>query len=225
MFESNDNFFNKSKQLDNHIAELALHAVENVTALVEQVEVNVVLTTNPIVNRKDFPSTTYDAVLESLEVRGSSQNSSFVITSVKVPRRISEPEISKIENSLLTSIIETPNTPSVSIDVFNKKDFAKLQADVSYTIIPVGVSYTLSVLFPRLPQFWLDKTMLVDLEFLCQFYDSSLDRFSSFGCSFLQSSVNGAITCHCNHTTIFSVLLSVNSFVIPKEVRVSKIVL
>ena len=221
MFEASDDLFSNSKELDNRVAELAQIAVGNVTVLVDQVEVKIIQINGLTFSRMDFSPNASDAVLESLEVRGDPQNSSFTIVLLSVPRHAPMPEISRSQSGLLNSVIELPNSFFISINVFNRRGFAKLQAVVSYSVGAPDLSSSLDKVFPRTAQSFSEKLVIVDWQYVCQFYDAESNKFSSFGCSFLKSSSDGEATCHCNHTTIFAVLLSVNAFVIPQDVKVS----
>ena len=222
MFEASDTLSNNSRLLDDQVARLAQLSTDNTTVSVREVEVKVIQTSNPIFNQMSIPSKTSDAALESLRVISGQRASSFTIISVSVPRqKTSIPEIPRTPGAFSNTIFELPNSSFISISVFNKENFSKLQGEVSYNIVQRNISRTLEKYFPHVPgSIWDEKIVLNDLEYTCQFYDINLARYNDFGCTLLHASSDGDVLCHCNHTTIYAVLLSVNTFVIPKGVKV-----
>ena len=66
-----------------------------------------------------------------------------------------------------------------------------------------------------------DYVIIKGVSFLCEFVDTTRNKFSDSGCFRRDSNPYGPIHCECNHTTVFAILLSIHATVIPSGVKVS----
>ena len=211
---------NNAEELDSHIAILAQMATRNIDAFIGEVEITVFLANNSNFKGVAFPFVSGTG-LQSLNIKDQNK-SEFTIISVIVPAQKSTLQmVASADNTPFNSLFQLPNTSFLSISVF--RNFSKVQADVNYAITVPDVSDALQNIFPKSSKnTWTEKTILNDVEYSCQFYDKSLTEFSSFGCFTLHMSSDNQVSCYCNHTTVFAVLLSVHFHVIPTGVRVSE---
>lgn len=68
------------------------------------------------------------------------------------------------------------------------------------------------------------RSVVTDLEVLCSFVDITKQRFSQVGCQYVPARDSRNVTCSCNHTTMFAVLLTASVIDIPKEIQVIRLI-
>ena len=109
----------------------------------------------------------------------------------------------------------------ITISVYDAHTQEKLEAEPTYTIENVTSHYDMLTSWKK----WKQQTELVRIEksqIECGYYDERMMTVSSKGCHVV-SRMGEDITCFCNHTTSFSVLLSVQYYEIPQWIEVSKL--
>ncbi|CAK8680058.1 unnamed protein product [Clavelina lepadiformis] len=168
------------------------------------------------------------------------------INDVKVEESYEKVTLVAVQIPALTSqstnfqYFETKKEASdISVDIFPLKDVPLLSMSAfdrsKHVIIPAQVSYSLSVendstvamvtSAAKEGIFSAPQRVIRKLDFSCQFYHPLLQTYSGDGCRISKDlSKNSEIRCDCNHTTIFAVLLSVESFVIPTHVKVVSLI-
>ncbi|XP_078491329.1 adhesion G-protein coupled receptor D1-like [Ciona intestinalis] len=65
-----------------------------------------------------------------------------------------------------------------------------------------------------------DTIYVTNTEYKCSFIDVTKASFSDIGCVRTMSNISGTVTCSCNHTTVFAILLSVKIIAVPYAVKI-----
>ncbi|XP_078491174.1 uncharacterized protein LOC108950458 [Ciona intestinalis] len=68
------------------------------------------------------------------------------------------------------------------------------------------------------------KFRITEVNQHCNYIDPRTNKFSEYGCVTLASKNGSFLRCHCNHTTVFAVLLSVTATVVPQGVKITSYV-
>ncbi|CAK8682171.1 unnamed protein product [Clavelina lepadiformis] len=68
------------------------------------------------------------------------------------------------------------------------------------------------------------RSVIREITARCFFLDFTLGRFSDVGCDVIRSENKGEVGCRCNHTTIFTILLSISSTDVPHKVQITSFV-
>nr|CAB3220065.1 adhesion G-protein coupled receptor D1-like [Phallusia mammillata] len=111
-----------------------------------------------------------------------------------------------------------PGTPALNLTVVSENNTHRLQAKLSFVINHKNIdvtAYILSTISSNISRYRI--TRLKQVNAACGFFDTTKQQFSTDGCS-TTSTTTTSITCFCNHTTVFAILLSVQSYDIPSAV-------
>ena len=158
-----------------------------------------------------------NARIDSLQI--DKENSSFSVVVINLPliTRNSSGQINSRNES--NSLFLPPNSTLMIVDVFDaEENFKKLGASVSYTIM-TSKSPGDNIFSIDIQNLFKESERIRELNYSCRYVDNKTSSFSPKGCTLVGEEEDSA-RCFCDHTTVFAVLLSINSFKIPKEVKV-----
>ncbi|XP_076803312.1 adhesion G-protein coupled receptor G2-like [Clavelina lepadiformis] len=115
-----------------------------------------------------------------------------------------------VSDTIIISVFVLKNTSAEDISPLQKHS--------------VAVEYTVTVQSNFVKDLWDQGRKIItdELDYACVFYDTNLSDWSTFGCEVLSSSGNNLQkTCSCNHTTAFSIMLTVRSIKIPASLQLT----
>ena len=210
--------------IDETLMNLAQNATSSVSVVKDNVDINVILSNQSTLNSDELNvANNSDSNVEAVEIPDANTNASFAVVIAKLKTRKS---VQQTRNNINAGKSETllgiRGSTYTSINVFDRVNDVEVSARVTYTKplsnIPTSVKEDLNP-----SKGLVDRKVAREFAYSCQFFEETSSTFSSTGC-FVNISLQNSnrITCSCNHTTIFAVLLAVNNFVIPTEIRVSK---
>ena len=210
-------FSQKIQKLDAIIQDLATSVSSNLTLEVGQTNLQVILTNQSLIAGEDLKINQSNARIDSLQI--DKKNGSFSIVAITLPVIIgnSSGKLDSLNES--SSLRFPPNSTLLIVDVFDAEEkFEKLSANVSYTIMtPKSPG---DDIFPiNIQNLFKESQRIQELNYSCRYVDNKTSSFSPKGCT-LVGEKEATASCSCNHTTVFAVLLSINSFKIPREVKV-----
>jgi len=210
--------------VDDILINLAQNITYNVSTTSGNVEINAFLTNQTMFNRNELNAnnSSSNTVIDSLEIPVSNKNSSFAVVVAKLTSHqlhLRNQEVD--ENGISETLLGIPGSSFLSINVFDRANKAEISSRISYTkALTADVSPSVNEVFGF--QYNLATRKVVNnLAYACHFFNASAVTYSTAGCSGRDSiENNNGMSCSCDHTTVFAVLLSVKSFEIPVEVRV-----
>ena len=210
-------FSQKIQKLDAKIQDLATSVSSNLTLKVGQTNLQVILTNQSLIAGEDLKINQSNARIDSLQI--DKKNGSFSIVVITLPVIIgnSSGKLDSLNES--SSLYFSPNSTLLIVDVFDAEEkFEKLGASVSYTI--VAPKSPGDDIFPiNIQNLFKESERIRELNYSCRYIDNKTSSFSRNGCT-LVGEKEDAASCSCNHTTVFAILLSINSFKIPRKVKV-----
>ena len=212
--------------VDETLMNLARNVTSSVSVVEGDIDINVILSNQNTLNSDELNvANNSDSNVETVEIPDAYTNASFAVVIAKLKTRKS---VQQTRNDINAGKSETllgiRGSTYTSINVFDRVNDAEVSARVTYTKplsnIPTSVKEDLNP-----SKGLVDRKVARELSYSCQFFEETSSTFSTTGC-FVNISLqnNNRITCSCNHTTVFAVLLAVNNFVIPAEVRVSEFI-
>nr|CAB3220063.1 adhesion G-protein coupled receptor D1-like [Phallusia mammillata] len=95
----------------------------------------------------------------------------------------------------------------------------QLPGNVNFIVPPTPLKYFCKKIVAK--NKLKSNLMINKLEPICLFFDKVEMKYSDRGCVTITDDVTGNVTCKCNHLTLFTVLLAVQSSTIPKGVKVT----
>ena len=209
--------------IDETLMNLARNVTSSVSVVEDDVDINVILSDQNTFNSNELNiANSSDSNVETVEIPDANTNASFVVVIAKLKTQKS---IQQTRDNTAVGKSETllgiSGSTYTSINVFDRVNDAEVLARVTYTK-PLANTPTLVKDALNPSKGLVDRKVARELSYSCQFFEETSSTFSSTGC-FVNISLQDSnkITCSCNHTTVFAVLLAVNNFVIPAEVRVS----
>ncbi|XP_078482361.1 adhesion G-protein coupled receptor F1-like [Ciona intestinalis] len=144
---------------------------------------------------------------------GKNSTSILVATQFRLPNVVLEKLEPKYEEKG-TELFQTQkfvdHTGSqLSASVYDKATRKKLRSSLTYLMKTKGFT----------PSHEIGNRRISSITYSCEYYDVIRQQFFTTGCR-LMTSDDEDVTCFCNHTTIFAVLLSVTTFQPPLAVKV-----
>jgi len=124
------------------------------------------------------------------------------------------------ESNRRSTTFPMPDTPFLSIFALRPNSMETLSLNISFTY-PMSTSLLDEKVQEILDENQLGRVLLTDLQLKCSFLNMNKSIFEQTGCSSERSSHSTNITCHCNHTTMFAVLLTATTVIIPYGVQVN----
>ena len=220
---SEENDFRKVLRIvDETLMNLAKNATSNAFVSVGDVEINVILANQSLFNRDELNMGNNSAItVESVDIPNNNLNSNFALVVAKLTNRRS---YQQREDEKLSEISETllgiPGSSYLSINAFDKVNNKETTANVSYSRNQENDSTAVKQVDNQRSAL-SERKVVVDADYTCQFFNESDLAFLTTGCSANnQLEDRSQVTCSCNHTTVFAVLLSVSNYTIPSGVRV-----
>lgn len=108
----------------------------------------------------------------------------------------------------------------LSISVFELKNFSYLSVNTRFEINVSTDFYDESKWEKEIPGFDYDRQFAHEITYTCRSIDTKSQTLTGEGCRATHYELGSKVTCECNHTTIFAVLLSVTTVRIPIGVQV-----
>ncbi|XP_078483239.1 uncharacterized protein LOC100183121 [Ciona intestinalis] len=140
---------------------------------------------------------------------------SLAFAELKIPPKV----MNKFTNTSdqMSAIFAPSDLPFVTISLYDVLWRKKLNPGVKFETFTQNDNSFEQQAVPRFGK--IPNVIFQDVQWKCEFFEPESQTFSSTGCHHETS--NGVTSCHCNHTTIFAVLLSVSHVVdIPEGVQV-----
>ncbi|CAK8680057.1 unnamed protein product [Clavelina lepadiformis] len=153
---------------------------------------------------------------------------SLVAARIELPREIQEDAIKEGVYGDNVEVKEYPldNVPVLSVSAFDQASYERVQINVSYVINIENDTTVQQYVTPKVKTSSNERIVLRSLRYVCKYFDIETERYLNNGCRPVfpnntnASETSREVTCECNHTTIFAVLLAVESFTIPREVTI-----
>ena len=210
-------FSQKIQKLDVEIQDLAANVSSNLTLKVGQTNLQVILTNQSLIAGEDLKINQSNARIVSLQIDKNNGSFSIVVITLPVIIGNSSGKLDSLNES--SSLYFPPNSTLLIVDVFDAEEkFEKLGANISY-IIKTTKSLGDEIFLINIQNLFKERERIRELSYSCRYIDNKTSSFSPNGCT-LVGEEEDAASCSCNHTTVFAVLLSINSFKIPREVKV-----
>lgn len=211
-----------AKVNEKNFLNLAKNVSSNLTVTKDQIKVKVMVVTpsktKHTVISKPFQSPT--ASVDSIDINPANHSLKVVIVRFPSSQIFEQNEIDK--NTKLSEFL-SPNLTLLSVSVFDSITYKKIQAKVSYEVATSYPPDFVAKLFPLQSEgYWSRETIVQNVDYVCNYFNSSRGgtKLSKYGCKVLK--ITGTkVQCYCNHTTIYAALLSVGSFTIPPQLKVS----
>nr|XP_018670804.1 adhesion G-protein coupled receptor F1-like [Ciona intestinalis] len=141
---------------------------------------------------------------------------SLAFAELKIPPKV----MNKFTNTSdqMSAIFAPSDLPFVTISLYDVLRRKKLNPGVKFETFTKNDNSFEQQAIPRFGK--VPNVIFQDVQWKCEFFEPESQTFSSTGCHH-ETSEAGVTSCHCNHTTIFTVLLSVSHVVnIPEGVQV-----
>ena len=213
----NSNISQKIQKLDAKMQELAANVSSNLTLEVGQTNLQVILTNQSLIAGEDLKISQSNARIDSLQIDKNNGSFSIVVITLPVIIGNSSGRLDSLNKS--NSLYFSPNSTLLIVDVFDaEENFEKLGANISYTI-NITKSPCHDIFSTDIQNLFKESEKIQELSYSCRYVDDKTSSFSPKGCT-LVGKEEDAASCSCNHTTVFAVLLSINSFKIPRKVKV-----
>ena len=210
-------FSQKIQKLDAKIKDLAANVSTNQTLEVGQTNFQVILTNQSLIAGDDLKIDQSNVRIDSLQIDKNNGSFSVVLITLPVITGNSSGKLDSINES--TSLYFSANSTLLIVDVFDaEQNFEKLSANISYTIKTMK-SLGDDIFLINIENPFKERERIQELSYSCRYVDNKTSSFSPNGCT-LVGEEEDAASCSCNHTTVFAVLLSINSFKVPRKVKV-----
>ncbi|XP_039257095.2 uncharacterized protein LOC120333789 [Styela clava] len=134
---------------------------------------------------------------------------------------LKQPENLYSGSTLSEYYIFTGRNPTISVSVFNKENFTyRKDARVTFDV-DVLQDFTNSSFLPKdVPDPSLGRGYVSDVGYQCMFIDTMSEKMSAEGCEATTYDTGSKVTCDCNHTTMFAVLLTMTEVNVPRGVKI-----
>ncbi|CAK8682923.1 unnamed protein product [Clavelina lepadiformis] len=133
-----------------------------------------------------------------------------------------DPEQENSWSSHETHYIVPQSIPYLSVSTVEIRALNKLNGTVRYQLNSSIAKVIQDQVVPYVYHNQQGKRIYVkDITVSCDFIDERESEFSTFGCKRVDHNKFGPVVCECNHTTVFAILLSVESVAVPAGVKVS----
>ncbi|XP_043074540.1 adhesion G protein-coupled receptor F5-like isoform X2 [Puntigrus tetrazona] len=153
-----------------------------------------------IENISDHLTDEFDILEKSIQLNRTTITNSFILTSA-LPNSTTEIVIPQVPQATIITIIIFTSLDNV-LPSEGTNDSKKSDVRINGDVVVVKVNETLNNI-----SFTFDITDQSLRKPQCVFWNFSLNTWDSTGCEVKQNST-GNITCECNHTTSFSILMS-----------------
>jgi len=211
---------NSLNVIDETLLELAQIATSSASVINNSVEIKIILSNKTFFSRNELNiRDNSELTVYSLELdNDNSSVSSAIVIAKLTTSQILQQKQGEDANGFFETLLGIPGSSFLSINAFDKINNKKLTASVDYSKTTPNASLTLKNALSS-QNVLSERKVVQSFEYSCQYLNGL--TFLTSGCTTNNSEGSKEVTCSCDHTTIFSILLSVNYVEIPAEVRVS----
>ncbi|XP_076824353.1 adhesion G-protein coupled receptor G7-like [Clavelina lepadiformis] len=217
-----NNLFDKASQLDVS-ANVTTHTKNIETAMIRERVSDV-----PPVISFEFSKFTVNYNLSDYRAENDTDaNSSIMIVSTQfllhreVTTVLKSERSAKKWNGLEQHFLPSESIPYMSISGYDGREKIKLNGSVVFQLNQPYEEAVENEILSFVYKNKMKKTVYVKtIAAVCNFVDTQKQTFSSNGCESINEKKFGPVTCKCNHTTVFAILLSVQAIVVPYGVKI-----
>jgi len=201
-------------QIENKLEQLALYMVaENISKLTNADFITNVLKLQNTAEAKLHPNRVTVTATVKKATKLIVQATELNLPSEVVKGFVKQNEKLKSSNEMTLLMPDTPFLSVVGTDFYTNST-KQLNVTFSYQVSVENLKRLLNSMSAT------SRKRIVMLNPKCSFLDFNATRFSNIGCQYIPPDQGTNVTCSCNHTTLFAVLLTVSISEVPYGVQV-----